>query len=977
MTDILKLEIDRQVDEFKQPETIKESPDTLEVLGAAFERENSIGSLLSNIHSDFGVDEDYNPLTDIKDDEQWIPYADRFATSDSRDETEWLKAKITKENQNRKFIDNADGWGITASIAAGVLDPINLIPLVGAGSKVANAGTRLARFGQGFKAGAVVGVQSTALSEGILQSTQETRTAEESVTAIIAGSLLGGVLVGGVKALPKGRYEQIKQEITDDLLDRTPTPKDGGAAATKQTTLDDEALTGYPGMNTGFNVTANVDFAQSASVVVRRIGQKLFRDPFTRNKNKDGIANEQALETRLDRYNGMTAGFRTDMKKFYNEFKDTVEGAGKYSFAEFNGFVAKVMRRQTHHAKQQKLGQSDALEDYLSKVGSHVTKKYLDPLYQRAVDEDLDVGEGVKDYFPQLWEKSAILSNQQGFDDALVNWLGLMMKNNEKLTPRDYPRIAQLIRTSILNINDGDIAFNINRILPESARIKERQLNIPTNMLDQFEDFMVSDTENVIRSYIRSMSVEIETNKVFNGGKWADIVDEINLDYEKLKQANPDNGIALDKQRIKDIEGLKGRLDVLTGNNTPPNTFTKLMLGLNTATMLGGVLISSLPELAMRIVKNGLKNSSKAFKASLLDTDFRKFSREELQSIGVGIESIENTRLNQLAYGDYHTKGTSDAATNMMPSVVQKFMKATGLPLWTDLGKLESGRAATFKIRDALMRYNADDAEFLAQLGVGKKDATRALDAFDESWRNSSKDNGFPKFGAITDEYSRELIELAILKQVQSTIITPSVGTIPKWVHEHPSLRLVFQFKSFLVAMHENYLLAGMQKPDANFMLGTAAMVFLGGVASVTKSRLRYFDDDGKYDELMRKYKEEPTALLYDSIDQSGALSVPTEISNIMSKTVGFSPMQQAFGVDEAQRFASRNDLGALLGPTIGQLNNTSSVMSAANPFSEKEWTKSTTHTARKLIPFQNLFYTRQIFDNAEKLVNEKFNVEK
>jgi len=979
MTNLSNLSVSRQVDEFKQPKQPKqEPPSTIEVLGAAFERENSIGSLLSNTHSAFDEsDTSYNPLDDIRDDEEWVQYADRLATSDSHDETEWLKSKILKENKNREFIDKSGGYGVAASVAAGILDPINLVPLIGQSSKAVSATSRLARLSTGFTQGVKVGVQSTVTSEGALQATQETRTTEESMTAIIAGSLLSGVLVGGTKALPKTRYKELEQEIIDDLTDAAPTPKDGGAAVTKTTSLDDEALTGYTGKNTKFNATANVDFAQSSSVVVRRIAQKLFRDPFIRNKNKDGVANEHALETRLDMYNGMTANLRTDMKKFYNEFRDTVEGAGKYGFSEFNTFVAKVMRRQTHHAKQRKIGESDAFEDYLSKVGNHISKKYINPLYQKAIDEDLDVGAQIKDYFPQLWEKSAILSNQKTFDDALTGWVALTMKNNENINTKDYPQIAVRIRDSILEINDGDIPFNINKILPESARIKERQLNIPTSMLDKFEEFMVSDTESVIRSYIRSMSVEIETNKTFNGDKWTDMVDEINIDYDKLKRLNPDDAAKLDKQRLSDIDGLKTRLDVLTGGNPAPSTFTRLMLGLNTVTMLGGVVISSLPELAMLVVKNGFKNSAKSFKNTILDVDYRKFSRDELQAIGIGIESIENTRLNQLAYGDYHQKGFETGATNMMSAVVQKFMKATGLPLWTDLGKLNAGRGAVVKIRDALNRYNSDDAQFLAQLGIGKDDAGRILGALDESWRATTKDNGFPKFDAITDKYSRELLQLSVLKQVQSTVITPSVGVVPKWVYDYPALRMVWQFKTFITAQHENFLLSGIQKPDADFLTGAAIMVALGGVSSMIKSRLRYFDDDGKYDALITRYKKKPQALLYNAIDQSGALSVPFEVSNIMSKTMGFSPVQKTFNVDSAERFRSRNDIGALFGPSMGQLTNTASVVSAANPFSEKEWVKSTTHTARKLLPFQNLFYIRSIFDEAEKATNKALNIKK
>lgn len=187
---------------------------------SAFERENDIvssiieGSFQANI--DDAPDPEFDVVdyvdTDIKNSD-YAPYWKDFVEVKNYRQANALKAKIDRQNENERIISESGGAGIAWSLAAGILDPINVIPVFGPISKAYKAG----KYAKGIGLAAGAGAVSSTASEGILQATQETRTAQESFINIGAGTLLAGALGGVGAMISKKQFNNLADKFKKDL----------------------------------------------------------------------------------------------------------------------------------------------------------------------------------------------------------------------------------------------------------------------------------------------------------------------------------------------------------------------------------------------------------------------------------------------------------------------------------------------------------------------------------------------------------------------------------------------------------------------------------------------------------------------------------------------------------------------------------------------------------------------------------------
>ena len=191
-----------------------------EIALSAFERENTIvssimeGSFQANI--DDAPDPEFDVVdyvdTDIKNSD-YAPYWQDFVEVKNYRQANALKAKIDRQNENERIISEGGGAGIAWSLAAGILDPINLFPILGGVSKAYKAG----KYAKGIGLTAGAGALGMTASEGILQATQETRTLEESAINIGAGTLLAGALGGVGAMISKKQFNNLADKFKKDL----------------------------------------------------------------------------------------------------------------------------------------------------------------------------------------------------------------------------------------------------------------------------------------------------------------------------------------------------------------------------------------------------------------------------------------------------------------------------------------------------------------------------------------------------------------------------------------------------------------------------------------------------------------------------------------------------------------------------------------------------------------------------------------
>lgn len=184
------------------------APDVEAVLGAAFRESGPLGSVVRSAQT-LGfmpvpaAEPGYNPFEHPRVKGTYLErdYGSVFAGDRSAGETEGRIQQIERERADRELMDSA-GWGGTVvQMGLGLIDPTMWFLPAGATVRAARGGFSVGRSAASIGlAGAVQG----AVSEAIMQSADETRTATDSAFAIGASTVLSGILGAGAASFLTG-----------------------------------------------------------------------------------------------------------------------------------------------------------------------------------------------------------------------------------------------------------------------------------------------------------------------------------------------------------------------------------------------------------------------------------------------------------------------------------------------------------------------------------------------------------------------------------------------------------------------------------------------------------------------------------------------------------------------------------------------------------------------------------------------------
>ena len=415
------------------------SPGIGELFGAAFRTENTVGSWINREINGWGisneVDAAYSPWDDIKG----TPYEEHwssFANSNNPRYTQFLKTQIDSENEDRRTLA-AGGWGGTATgIIAGVIDPTLLIPV---GGEVALAGKGVWKLGRGALAGARAGGIGVAVQEGLLQSTQETRTAEESAIAIGGGIVLGGILGGGAAAL-LSRPEQLAAQGALEAIHTMPRPGSMGAAAVERATLEDLTVAGGAARNLAAatrQISPNLRANFRASPAARQFSQELAENTVYQSMHGEGRTLGAAVETEM-------------RSVFHSRLADGVQ-AGEDIFREMKKSGLNMSRVEFEEAVGRAMRRGDAGDnDFVSRAAKSWRERVFEPFKNEAIDMGLlpsDVSVSTADsYFSRVWNKEMLTAQEPAF--------------KEKVSAYYAGRIADDYQQSVTSFRDGHAALD-------------------------------------------------------------------------------------------------------------------------------------------------------------------------------------------------------------------------------------------------------------------------------------------------------------------------------------------------------------------------------------------------------------------------------------------------------------------------------------------------------------------------------------
>ena len=532
---------------------------------------------------------------------------------------------------------------------------------------------------------------------------------------------------------------------------------------------------------------------------------------------------------------------------------------------------------------------------------------------------------------------------------------------------QDYESLSEEIAQRIQGSPDGRLPYDWKLGSGSSSRgisgtalrgpLRNRVFQIDDEIV---EEFLENDIETLGARYLQNVAGDIELVRKFDDVNMADQLKDINTWYAKKKNdksLTPKQQEKLEKQRESDVRDIAGMRDRIRGvyGFSEDNIWTRMARSsrdLNYLRLLGGVTVSSLPDVSRVFMAEGFAKTFKSGLGPLIkNTKQFKEAASELKRYGVGTDAIMSGKSEIIAdVGDYAQGGT--AIERGLRSASSKFGKINFLDHWTAGMKQLHAVTMQTSIFDGLKKGVYDKR--LARLGI---DEQSAKDMYKQVVKHGKNEDGVWLTNA--KNWDRPDLErmwgAAVRKESDRVILIPGQEK-PLFMSTEMG-KTVGQFRSFILSATQRVFIAALQNQDHNAVGGLASLVGMGMFTYYLKQKIAG-----------RDVSDDPAVWVTEGIDRSGAIGVIGEITNTIEKISGNSlGLRPLLGIDApASKQVARTVSESLLGPTFGSLLSTT--VAATNAItSEGEMTESDIRTLRRLIPLQNLFYIRHGLDEVQK----------
>jgi len=439
----------------------------------------------------------------------------------------------------------------------------------------------------------------------------------------------------------------------------------------------------------------------------------------------------------------------------------------------------------------------------------------------------------------------------------------------------------------------------------------------------------VSDITKMLREEARQL--QDKAKKTLKGDA---LSKELNLIGEESKKAQ--------QEIIDQWDMVAGRF----GSNNYP--FLQRLRKLNTMAMLGGITLSSIPDLMMTVFKNGFGSVWKnGIPKTLKQIHAKKLTRKQTQNMVGVYESHMNSILKAQTDPSFNSAGISKGPIDRaLDTMSDFFTSATGINVWNrwvssigaelhaaslmdDMAELvEKGTISKTKsARWARNGIGADKYHVLKRNLKYVKDVDGATHVNFRNW----------------DIEAQELLSNSILRD--QTILKPGRGDIPKWAQADDAMRSIFQFKSFMATAHNRIFLAGAQRARlqgakglvGNEAQGIMGLVSMGAMVYVLKMKLAGKEPDYSL-----------RSLITEGIARSG-------VGGLMVDPAMLLP-----GVRASSRFAGVNAQGFIGGASMTQAAR---LVELSHGIADGDISQKDAEKMSRFVPFNNVFYLRALFN--------------
>jgi len=624
--------------------------------------------------------------------------------------------------------------------------------------------------------------------------------------------------------------------------------------------------------------------------------------------------------------------------------------------------------------------------EFITRSARDLRQTVLDPAKKEAIrvgllPEDLAVDTAVS-YLHRVWDTDKIIARAPEFKELLRDYFGNEValakaagKADEFVTEADMESYVNEIVDSVFNNITGRARTEMpDWIVPaERGPLKARTLKISDEIV---EPFLESDVERVSEVYTRRIAPDIELTRAFGSPDMKEAFDEINADYDRLIGAAQSDAerAKLDKRQKRDVKILTDFRNMLRNNYRVEETtgdfglLTRVALFWNYVRLLGGQAISSLPEAAAVLTKQGMSNfMADAMPALTSNLKAARVSRQDAKDFVTILETVYSARMAALAdIGNPYASGR--VADRLMDNIANQFSRYTGIN-WLNANLKQAVAVQTMNrlaknLAEAAVEvpgrfgdagYQMDYSKlskhwrgFMGKLEISEDIGARA---FHQIKKHGTQENGIwgLNLGKWDDLDAKREIIAAITKEADQAVVTPRVADRPLWSRSNWG-KVMMQFKGHALAAHGNVMISRLQGPQRHFAEFMVMATTLGMMVSYFKY-LERGDVEGA-----NRLLANPGLMIAEGVDRAGFIPVIMEVSNTaegLGSPFGVKNLAQALAGDEdrdanVSRFAGRNVASLLAGPTAGVIQDIAQIASES---ARGEITKSGASAIMRQVP--------------------------
>lgn len=564
----------------------------------------------------------------------------------------------------------------------------------------------------------------------------------------------------------------------------------------------------------------------------------------------------------------------------------------------------------------------------------------------------------------------------------------------------DFSGYAMDTATKIANQISGSSGrmAQLDQIQSIRGFMKHRMLDLPYEVK---EKYLETDIEKVLAMYIRTTAPDIELYRAFGSVNGETALQRVRDDFDRYREYLGTREVdgkgkkITQKQREKALREfnsdsaahmneLRGVIDRLRNQRGLPQNpddiayrLGRFFINWNVPTMMGVAAITSIPDAGRPVMAHGLtrvfRDSWAPLLKSLVDDGARtqtRHVRKQLELMGIGIDTYTQQRAIGV-FDLFDTVGRQTPVEKGMEWLALKTPKVALFGQWTDVMKQIAGSATMARVVRGVQDIAEGTADqntitYLASVNIDQNSARRIWEQLSTPEGGTRyKDLILPNTESWTDAQALRVFKAAMQREDHRIVITPGVER-PLAQDANIVGRIVFQFRSFTMAANTKMLISGLQQRNMALFHALQGTVFSLALGTLSYYLWAMTAGERAREEMLNAGWEE---WLDQAIYRSGILGAFSEAQVVGASIPATRPFTTFADSDIAGRRAT-NVMGAVLGPSFGKAQDISQFLVGLD-----DPTQGTLNQARKLIPYQNVFYLRQALDMVTEGLGEMMNL--